>query len=447
VTRNQRPLAVDLFAGVGGLSLGFEQAGFDVACAVEYDPVHAAAHKYNFPATAVINGDVSEVTGADIRARSGIGDRTVSVVFGGSPCQGFSMIGKRSMDDPRNALVRHFMRIVVELESDYFVFENVKGLTIGKHKAFLDEIIEGFAACGYDLITPYNVLNASWFGVPQDRWRLFLVGCRKGLTLPSYPKPVTSPALSRKPIDGLPVGPTVMDALSDLPDAELFDSLLTTDVAEAELGPPTSYTAVLRGLSDDPQDFSHPRQRLPSGVITSSTRSEHTALTRSRFASTKPGTVEPVSRFLRLNPDGVCNTLRAGTGSERGGFTAARPIHPVFARCITVREMARLHSYPDWFRFNWTKWHGAREVGNSVPPRLARAVAGSVMTAIGHRPSRPEGILSPGDDRLLYMDAGSATKYFAGIGGPDRDPGYFAKLDAYVERELGPLGEFEPAAE
>ncbi|WP_259185556.1 DNA cytosine methyltransferase [Rhizobium sp. BK176] len=402
-----RPLAVDLFAGVGGMSLGFEQAGFDIACAVEHIPVHAAAHKYNFPDTAVICGDVREVTGAAIRASSRIGDRRVSVVFGGSPCQGFSMIGKRAIDDPRNELVRHFIRLVVELDADYFVFENVRGLTIGKYKAFLEEVIECFSECGYDLISPYQVLNANWFGVPQDRWRLFLVGARRGLKVPSYPVPVTSPALARKPLAGLPVGPTVADALFDLPDAEEFEALNSTDKVEATLGEPSAYSAVLRGLVDDPTDFAHPRE-FPNGVMTSSMRSDHNDLSRSRFAATTPGTVEPVSRFLRLNPDGVCNTLRAGTGS----FTAARPIHPVHARCITVREMARLHSYPDWFRFNWTKWSGAREVGNSVPPMLARVVASSVIKAMGHVPTRPETIVSPGDETLLYMDDRSATKYF-----------------------------------
>jgi DNA (cytosine-5)-methyltransferase 1 len=408
---NGRPLAVDLFAGVGGMSLGFEQAGFDVACAVEYDAVHAAAHKFNFPATAVIHGDASKVTGQEIRERSTIGDRKVSVVFGGSPCQGFSMIGKRSLDDDRNALVRHFMRIVVELDSDYFVFENVKGLTVGKQKAFLDEIIEGFAGCGYDLISPYRVLNANWFGVPQDRWRLFLVGAKRGLKVPTYPEPRTSPAAARRPLHGLPVGPTVADALGDLPDAEAFEVLNTTDKVDTVLGEASRYSARLRGLEPDTDDYSHPRPFTPD-VMTSSTRSAHTDLTRSRFSSTPPGQVEPVSRFLRLNPDGVCNTLRAGTGSERGGFTAARPIHPVHARCITVREMARLHSYPDWFRFNWTKWHGAREVGNSVPPLLARAVAGSVIDALGHVPSRPSETMPLGDEALLYMDTGSATRYF-----------------------------------
>ena len=408
---NGRPLAVDLFAGVGGMSLGFEQAGFDVACAVEFDAVHAAAHKFNFPHTHVINGDVSQISGREIRTRSAIGDRKVSVVFGGPPCQGFSMMGKREVTDVRNDLVRQFMRIVVELEADYFVLENVKGLTVGKHKAILEEIIEGFEEAGYDLVSPYKVLNASSFGVPQDRWRLFLVGARKGLKVPAYPEPTTSQARARKPVDGLPTGPTVWDALADLPDAEDFDALDTTDAVDVSLGNPSSYSSVLRGLVDDPNDFAHPRPGS-EGRLTSSTRSDHNDVTRSRFSGTEHGKVEPVSRFLKLHPEGVCNTLRAGTGAERGGFTAARPIHPTLGRCITVREMARLHSYPDWFRFNWTKWHGAREVGNSVPPRLARAVAGIVIEALGHVPVRPVEGIALGDEKLLYMDKGNATKYF-----------------------------------
>lgn len=404
-----RPLAVDLFSGVGGMSLGFEQAGFDVACAVEVDPVHSAAHKFNFPDAAVLNEDVAVVTGEAVRSNSRIGARRVSVVFGGSPCQGFSMIGKRSLDDPRNGLVRHFMRLVVELDADYFVLENVRGLTVGRHRQFLDEVVEGFETSGYDVLTPWRVLNASHYGVPQDRQRLFLIGGKRGLALPGYPEPRTSPAKARKPLEGLSAGPTVADAIGDLPDAEDYPELVRTDKVEAAYGTPSAYAAVLRGEMEDPEDFSSRRPR-PGRLMTSSTRTDHTELTRRRFAATAPGTVEPVSRFLRLDPDGLCNTLRAGTGSERGGFTAARPIHPTRARCITVREMARLHSYPDWYRFNWTKWHGAREVGNSVPPLLARAVAAEVMKVSGARPVRPDGEGSLGDEALLYADASSARR-------------------------------------
>ena len=126
-----RPIGVDLFAGAGGMSLGFDQAGFDVVAAVELDPVHAAVHKYNFPRCAVLPRSVTDVSGDDIRAAAGIGNRRVDVVFGGAPCQGFSLIGQRALDDPRNGLVKDFVRIVRELDAAYFVFENVKGLTVG----------------------------------------------------------------------------------------------------------------------------------------------------------------------------------------------------------------------------------------------------------------------------------------------------------------------------
>lgn len=144
-----RPIGIDLFAGAGGLSLGFEQAGFDVVAAVEIDPIHACAHKFNFPSCAVIPRSVTGLSGSDVRAAAKIGRRRVDVVFGGAPCQGFSLIGQRALDDPRNSLVKDFVRIVSELDARYFVFENVKGLTVGRHKTFLEELIKAFEAVGY----------------------------------------------------------------------------------------------------------------------------------------------------------------------------------------------------------------------------------------------------------------------------------------------------------
>lgn len=129
-----RPIAIDLFAGAGGLSLGFEQAGFDIAASVEMDPVHSAAHKFNFPRCVTVCESVVNVSGSDLRKRAGIGRRDIDVVIGGAPCQGFSMIGKRALDDPRNQLVHHYVRLVNELRPKYFVFENVKGLTVGRHR-------------------------------------------------------------------------------------------------------------------------------------------------------------------------------------------------------------------------------------------------------------------------------------------------------------------------
>ncbi|OYZ97381.1 MAG: hypothetical protein B7X99_14165 [Rhizobiales bacterium 17-65-6] len=120
----------------------------------------------------------------------------------------------------------------------------------------------------------------------------------------------------------------------------------------------------MRGLSNDADKFGYKRLTDPS-LLTSSLRTNHTELSRQRFAATPQGSVEPVSRFFKLPPDGVSNTLRAGTDSQRGAFTSPRPIHYKYARCITVREMARLHGFPDWFRFHVTKWHGARQIGNA----------------------------------------------------------------------------------
>jgi DNA (cytosine-5)-methyltransferase 1 len=191
---SHRPIGIDLFAGAGGLSLGFEQAGFDVVAAVEVDPIHAAVHQFNFPDCAVLPQSVAKLTGADIRAAAGIGDRPIDVVLGGAPCQGFSLMGQRALEDPRNALVREFVRIVSELNASYVVFENVKGLTIGKHRLFLEELIAAFNEQGYQVLMPWKVLNASFFGVPQNRERLILVGARQGLPLPEYPEPITKPA-------------------------------------------------------------------------------------------------------------------------------------------------------------------------------------------------------------------------------------------------------------
>jgi DNA (cytosine-5)-methyltransferase 1 len=418
-----RPIGIDLFAGAGGLSLGFEQAGFDVVAAVEIDPVHAAVHEFNFPDCAVIPRSVTELTGPEIRAAAGIGSKKVDVVFGGAPCQGFSLIGQRAIDDPRNSLVKDFVRIVRELDADYFVFENVKGLTVGKHRKFLDEIIQEFGRAGYGVVEQWKVLNAYEYGVPQDRQRLFLLGAKKGLKLPAYPSPTTS-----KPgtAGALPSAPTCSQALGDLPDAERYARLNHSDEVVAKKSARASaYAKLMR--CDTPDGWCYGYKRLwDPELLTSSMRSNHTEISRNRFSSTVPGEVEPISRFFKLPPDGVSNTLRAGTDSARGAFTSPRPIHYKWNRCVTVREMARLHGFPDWFRFNETKWHGARQIGNAVPPPLARAVAGQVLKAMGKKPSSPIEKVALGDTALLRMSLAEAASYWGiqnPIGSRDRKSG------------------------
>lgn len=404
-----RPVAIDLFAGVGGMSLGFEQAGFDVVAAVELDPVHAAAHAYNFPHTKVLARSVVGLSSKEIRLAAGIGNRAVDVVCGGAPCQGFSMIGQRAIDDPRNSLVREFVRIVAELKARYFVFENVKGLTLGKHRAFLDELIEAFRDAGYNVRLAYKVLNALDYGVPQSRERLILIGARKGLSLPEYPEPTTGRGDS---LGLLPMTPTCGDALGDLPDAEAFKELVFADAVETGAwGEPSAYARELRCLTNDAWHFGYVRAWNP-WMLSSSGQTEHTAISRRRFAATKAGQVEPISRFFKLSQDGYANTLRAGTDSARGAFTSPRPIHYKYPRCVTVREMARLHGYPDWFRFHSTKWHGARQIGNSVPPPMARAVAASLVQTMGIEPSHPDGALPQQNPDLLRFEVSEAAAFW-----------------------------------
>jgi DNA (cytosine-5)-methyltransferase 1 len=393
-----RPIGIDLFSGAGGLSLGFEQAGFDVAAAVEIDPIHCATHEYNFPYSTAICASVIDVSGDDIRARGNLVGKDIDVVFGGAPCQGFSMIGKRAFDDPRNQLVFHFVRIVKELKPKYFVFENVKGLTLGKHAQFLDELIAEMVKAGYQMLLPYRVLNAADYGVPQDRRRLFLVGARRDVALPAYPTPVEQSV-------------TVWDAIGDLPNADDFDELSAGDSVRAKWKTKAAYARRMRGLDVDPEDYSYPRE-FDLGELTSSFRTEHTALSQQRFMATAHGETEAVSRFRKLPPEGLCNTLRAGTDSARGAFTSPRPIHPTHPRVITVREAARLHSYPDWFRFHTTKWHGFRQIGNSVPPLLGRAVASELIKAMGVAPLKPGTVFERGESELIAFDMGNAAKYF-----------------------------------
>ncbi|QSQ15599.1 DNA cytosine methyltransferase [Myxococcus landrumensis] len=408
----RRPVGIDLFAGAGGMSLGFEQAGFDVRAAVEVDPVHAAVHTFNFPECAVLPRSASEVTAAEIRAAAGLGKGPVDCVFGGPPCQGFSLMGQRALEDPRNALVLEFVRLVAELDARTFVFENVKGLTVGNHRRFLDELVRAFDDVGYETRMPWQVLDAASYGVPQHRERLILMGVRKGGTLPRYPAPTTTPADRERDLLAPPSGPSCRDALGDLPDADGFEALMDGDsVAMARQRKPGRYAAQLRCLSDEDWHLGYVRRWDP-GLLTSSWRTTHTPISRQRFAETAPGSTEPISRFYKLAPEGLSNTLRAGTDGARGAFTSPRPIHYEYARCVTVREMARLHGFPDWFRFQGTKWHGARQIGNAVPPPLARAIASEVVSALRLKPSRPERVLDLGDTALLSMDVSEASRHF-----------------------------------
>lgn len=368
-----RPISIDLFAGVGGMSLGFEQAGFDVVAAFDSESRHVETYNTNFPEDRAIALDLAKATGHEIRHVSKVGNRMIDVLFGGPPCQGFSVGGRRELDDCRNRMVFHFSRLVRELRPRYFVMENVEGLLLSHAESVLKSLCIRFKRAKYDIVEPIQVLDAADFGVPQRRRRTFILGARRNLTLPEYP---TRRGISNG--NGEPYFPTVRDALSDLPEIELFDELFDSDGLTHAYGEPSHYACLLRGEIRESGDHSRPRD-VDGGLLTGCLRTVHSPRTLRRFRSTPPGGVEPVSRYYRLAFDGIAPTIRAGTNVDRGKHTAPRPIHPQKPRCITVREAARLHSFPDWFQFHGTRWHAFRQIGNSVPPRLARAVAKAVL--------------------------------------------------------------------
>lgn len=439
----RRPIGIDLFSGVGGLSLGFEQAGFDIVASVEYDPVHAAVHEYNFPMTQVVCADVAKIEADDLLAAAKRGfvahgndikkwSGKIDVIFGGPPCQGFSTMGKRDVGDDRNKLVYKFADLIGAIRPRYFVMENVPGMAAGGHARILTRLMARLKKHGYEIaVHPERIktaiLNAADYGVPQDRRRLILLGALKEEKLPQYPIPAVRRVSKRggdaakkqlHPFDFLPKGPTISDAIGDLPDLDSFEALWHAD--EVRLGKrevermkrrASDYSKRLRGELDDPEDFSHPRV-WERDVLTSSLRTEHTARSIRRFSSTKQGEIEPISRFYRLHADGLCNTLRAGTGSERGAYTSPRPLHPDLSRVISVREAARIHSFPDWFRLHRTKWNGFRSIGNAVPPLFGRAIGRSIMHAMNVKPVKPKRAVVLGDPSLLTFDRLTAARHY-----------------------------------
>ena len=365
---SDRPTAISLFAGAGGLCLGFEQAGFDVPVAVEVDPIHAATHALNFPMWETICAPVEAIQPIDIYLKQ---KPPIDVIIGGPPCQSFSRGGKRDPDDARSHLLGEFVRLVAQIYPKYFVLENVKGLTQGHCRKVLEQAIADLKTAGYHL-PPWQVLNAKDYGVPQNRERLFLLGSRHDLPPVHYPAPTRTV--------------TVQEALADIPDTEssywsLGDGRVKNYSVVMGRWP---YARKMQCLSEGAWMNGYPRE-WDSAVLYNSHATEHSQAVLDRFAQVAPGERDPISRFYRLDPKGVSPTLRAGTDSSRGKHTAPRPIHHLYDRCITVREMARLSGFPDWFRFDDRKWHGARQIGNAVPPPMAYAVAREVMNALKWR--------------------------------------------------------------
>jgi DNA (cytosine-5)-methyltransferase 1 len=422
IAPTRRGLCVETFAGWGGLSLGIEQAGFDVQVSVDVEPVNAAVHEYNFGYGRSLTGDMFEDQTKAIRRALPGGEEVDAIVMGrtpesilgkdpdgekprldlvtgGPPCQGISAIGRRDADDPRNRLMDSFIDHGTALGARYMVMEQVPTLLQPQNAEHLDHLREKLHGAGYSMLDP-QVLRAVDFGVPQRRERVFLMIHRNDQMAPAYPEPTHS-------ADGsdffLKRTPTVGDAFDGLADADAFEELWSRDWVHAGFPhPDTWYGRVMTGLENDPDDLSYRRPHRRD-LLTCSQLVDHGAESVERFRATPFGRSERTSRRHRLDPDGYSLTLRAGSNAEHGSFTAVMPIHPKGTRQITVREACRLHSVPDWVRLSATKIWAYRQLGNSVPPLLGRAVAREIAKAAGIAPAQPNDVVEFGSEDLLNV--------------------------------------------
>jgi len=346
------------------MSLGFKHAGIAPQLAVELEQIHVDTYNENFAGDHAICADARKVSGQSLLENADIKKGELDVLFGGPPCQGFSLVGKRDPKDPRNDLTLQFARLVEELKPRYFVIENVQGLLSGPGEDIVKAVKTRLKRAKYTVKDPIRVLNAADYGVPQDRRRVFIVGHLPEETAPEYPTGSTKEQKNRV---------TTRMAISDLPDVDKHDSLLETNQFDGKLGPASDYVKSLAAFTAPKKAKFRPH--------TGFQRTVHSKETVTRFSKVEEGAYDSISRFRRLAWGRVSHTLRAGTGADRGSFMAARPIHPDQPRVVTVREGARLQSFPDWFKFHETKWHAFRQIGNSVPPLLAATVARHVSDA------------------------------------------------------------------
>lgn len=351
------PRIVDLFCGCGGFSLGAHAAGLTPTLAFDIDPILTSSFLLNHSQTRLRLGDLSKAIGADIRREVG---GPVDGIFGGPPCQAFSAIGHRNVDDPRRTLLGHFFRLIAELKPAFFVMENVKGLGYADARPVLDEALS-LVPGKYKILGPL-ILDAADFGAATRRPRLFVIGY----------DPVRCDPILESDIEAMKVEPaTVHAAISDLVSAVELESDGKFDRWQIKQpGKPTRYAADLRSADR---------------TFTGHRRTAHTPEVIKRFKKVAQGEVEPVGRHPRLHWSRQCPTLRAGTGTDRGSFQSLRPLHPHEPRVITVREGARLQGFPDHFKFHPTVWHSFRMIGNSVSPIISKAIFSLIAERIGLR--------------------------------------------------------------
>lgn len=337
---------IDLFCGCGGLSLGFEQAGFEMAYAIDMWQAAINTYNYNHKEKVAECRDIHELTNEKLRELKASGE--IVGVIGGPPCQGFSKVGTRDVNDPRNHLYLEYCRVVEEVSPDFFVLENVSGLLTLCKGMFKEDIIKRFSDLGYTV--EYKEVCAADYGVPQNRHRVFFVGMKKGKF--EFPQKLETIVTSK-------------EAISDLLPLNLENGM---DVSHEYFCPPQNeYQKKMRGALNEVTNHQitvHTQQTIdiismvPDGGTIYDLPDEYWSVRRYRKG------------FERMPSGRPCHTVDTG---HRNYF------HYKENRIPTARENARLQSFPDDYVFLGTKTDQYKEIGNAVPPLLAYHIAKAIM--------------------------------------------------------------------
>jgi len=360
--------AIDLFSGAGGLSEGFRMEDFKILAANDYDKCAAATYKLNHLEVNFLDGPIQNITGQDFLNAARIKKGELDVLIGGPPCQAFSVYNhKRGFHDERSGLFREYIRIVKALRPKIIVMENVTGMTSVENGRAITEIYKSLEMLGYNI--EHRILKAEDYGVPQERRRLIIFGVYERCSVP-WPEPT----YHKEGNERINVFNTVWDAISDLPMLKINEGFETGDYINDPLSNLQKY---LRKYSKNifnhyapnlkpinihrmqfiPQGGSWrdiPYELLPDGMKKAK-RSDHT------------------KRYGRLKQNGLSSTILTRCDPHWGAY-----IHPTQDRTLTVREAARLQTFPDRIKFIGSRVEQYKQVGNAVPPLLGKAIAKSV---------------------------------------------------------------------
>lgn len=351
---NKSLKAIDLFAGCGGFSCGFQKAGFDITMAVEFDKMIASSYAKNHLKTKVIVDDIKNVDNDKIFKKG-----SADVIIGGPPCQGFSMAGARIrggfIEDPRNYLFKHYFNIVKIVRPKIFVLENVKGILTLKNGKIFDEIKRSFESLGYKV--QYKVVRASDFGIPQSRERVVIFGSLFNFELNNEINTLRN-KITFEDKDFFRI-PTVYESISNLPEPSV-------NGVAADLKYKNNYQKYLG--SKNKTTYNHISTKHNEKAFERIKKikiNENFTVLNEDIKSVHSGS------YGRLDPDGVAPTITTRFDTPSGG----KFIHPFEDRTITPREAARIQSFPDDFVFYGNKTSICKQIGNAVPPKLAYFLA------------------------------------------------------------------------